>query len=257
VSAKTTTMHGIGLFDFTRQVGRIDLSMANGALQEVLTPAALYLRSEPPAGSAQATAAAAVDAAADKGWSKVETARLSDGNLVSGGSTDPGMAFAMLGGVQQDVKLVGQEKVRDVPVAHYHGTLDLAAAANALPAAPAAKPGAPADPAAAGLAADTAADKKALTNAAHTFLSPKIPFDAYLDADGRLRRFVATFTFVVPGPAKTAAEVVSATDLFGFGIPVGVATPSGATVPGTPAVPAPDASRAPAATPGPSRSAHK
>jgi hypothetical protein len=243
VAAKTTTMHGTGLFDFSRQVGRIDLTMANGSLQEVLTPAALYLHSGPPAtGTATPTEAAAAAAAA-KGWSKVDIGRLSDGNLVSGGSTDPSMAFAMLGGVQPDVKFVGQDKVREVPVAHYQGTLDLAEAAAAA-VAPAGVPGAPADAAA---VANAAADKKALTNAAHTFLTPKIPFDVYLDADGRVRRFVAKFSFIVPGPGHVAAEVTSTTDLFAFGTPIDVATPAAAT-PSHPAG---------GATPSPSRSAHK
>ena len=239
VPSKTATMHGTGLFDFSRDVGKVDLTTAVGAIQEVLTPGALYVRSAP-------------QAAAVKGWYKSDTSRLSDGNLVLGGSTDPGIALAMLGGVQSDVKLVGQEKVRDVPVAHYQGTLDLGAAvAAAAPAAtsgtaPAATPGtAPVGQAA---AANTAADRKALSNAARSFLTPKIPFDAYLDGDGRLRRFVARFTYVVPGPSRVAIEVTSSTDLFGFGIPVVVSTPTAAAT--TPARPA-------AGTPSPSRSGHK
>ena len=231
VPSKTTTMHGTGLFDFSRDVGKVDLTTAVGAIQEVLTPGALYVRSAP-------------QAAAVKGWYKSDTSRLSDGNLVLGGSTDPGIALAMLGGVQSDVKLVGQEKVRDVPVAHYQGTLDLGAAVAA--AAPAATSGtAPVGQAA---AANTAADRKALSNAARSFLTPKIPFDAYLDGDGRLRRFVARFTYVVPGPSRVAIEVTSSTDLFGFGIPVVVSTPTAAAT--TPARPA-------AGTPSPSRSGHK
>lgn len=244
--AKSTTMHGTGLFDFGREIGKIDLTMANGGLQEVLTPSSLYLRTAPPG----APAAGGTSSTSGKGWSRIDISRLSDGNLISGGSTDPVMALAMLGGTAPDVRYLGQDVVRDVAVSHYQGTLDLAVAANA--AVP------PRDAAA---AANAAADKKALTNASHAFVSAKVPFDLYLDADGRVRRFAAKFSFVVPGPGKGAAEVTSTTDLYGFGIPVGVSTPSApapassagkpagtSTAPATPSAPG---------TPSPSRSAHK
>jgi hypothetical protein len=217
--ARTTTMHGAGLFDFGREIGRIDLTMANGALQEVLTPSALYLRSESAANPA---------ASAGKGWSKVDISRLSDGNLVSGGSTDPAVTFAMLGGVLQDVKYIGQDKVRDTQVAHYQGTLDLADAASvAVPTGD----------------ANAAADKKALSNAARTFTTTKVPFDAYLDDSGRLRRFVARFEFTVPGPAHAKATVTSATELYSFGVPVGVIAPQTPTTPTAPATPTPGSNR--------------
>ena len=38
--------------------------------------------------------------------------------------------------------------------------------------------------------ANAAADKKALSNAAHAFVTTKIPFDAFLDDSGRLRPVV-------------------------------------------------------------------
>jgi hypothetical protein len=261
-AAMTTTMHGTGFFDFSRSVGQMDLSTAKGSVQEVLTPAELFVRTAPPSTASHGqTQAAAPAAAADKGWMASDIGRVFDGNLVTGGSTDPGMVFAMLGGVQPDVKLVGQEKVRDVQVAHYHGTLDLADAANALSApsvgpsaGPAAKPSAPVDPAA---AANAAADKKALTNASRAFRTTKIPFDAYLDGDGRLRRFVASFSFVVPGPNKVVAEVSSATDLFGFGIPVNVVTPSVSATSRPARAGTPTPTHSAAGTPSPSRSAHK
>lgn len=255
-AAKTTTMQGSGLFDFGRRIGKIDLTVAGGGLQEVLTPASLYLRTAPPA----AQAAGGPTTTSGKGWERVDIGRLSDGNLVSGGSTDPVMALAMLGGASPDVKYVGQDVVRDTPVAHYQGTLDLADAANASVTA---------RDSASASAAD-AADKKALTNASRAFLTTKVPFDVYLDSDGRLRRFVARFSFAVPGPGKVAAEVTSSTELFAFGIPVGVSTPS-APSPTTPATPGKTpatsgktpatAGKTPGApdrdTPSPSRSAHK
>jgi hypothetical protein len=210
---QTLTMHGTGLVDFGKQVGSIDLTVPTGTLNEVLTPATVYLRrSARPA----TPKAAAVPASA---WSRMATAAVSDGNLISGGATDPSLVFAMLGGAQPGVKYVGQDVVRGVPVAHYQGTLDLTQAAGALTAAASAKTT---------TGADAAADKKALTNAAGAFTTTKVPFDAYLDAQGRMRRFVATFSFVEGGASKPVAQVTSATELYGFGTPVTVVTPTGA-----------------------------
>ncbi|MEZ0113667.1 hypothetical protein ABH920_007701 [Catenulispora sp. EB89] len=230
VAPQTLTMHGAGLFDFTKQVGSVGLTVPTGALDEVLTPATVYVRRSATAATATA---AAVPASA---WSRTATAEVPDGDVISGGVTDPALIFAMLGGVQPGVREVGQEVVRGVPVVHYQGTLDLAQAASAL-TGPASAKGAAAE------AADAVADKQALTNAAHAFTTTKVPFDAYLDAQGRLRRFVATFSFLEGGPTKPVAQVTSATELYGFGTPVTVAAPktTPATTPATtsPTTPAP------------------
>lgn len=214
-AAATKTMHGSGLFDFGKQIGRVDLTMPNGGLQEVLTPSTLYLR--PSSDSADGSLSGS-------GWTRVDVGRLGDGNLVSGGSTDPAMAVALLGGATPDVRYVGPDDVRGAAVAHYEGTLDLVDAASAAPA-----PGGD---------ATAAADKKALTNAAHAFVTTRVPFDVYLDAQGRVRRFVARFQFVIPGTAHTVAQVTSATEFYGFGVPVAESVPvSPATTP-APAGPA-------------------
>lgn len=216
VAPQTLTMHGAGLFDFAKQVGSVGLTVPTGALDEVLTPATVYVRRSAKAATATA---AAVPASA---WSRTGTAAIPDGDVISGGVTDPSLIFAMLGGVQPGVLDVGQEVVRGVPVAHYQGTLDLAQAASALSGPASAKDAE---------AADAAADKQALTNAAHAFTTTKVPFDAYLDAQGRLRRFVATFSFLEGGPTKPVAQVTSATELYGFGTPVTVVAPK--TTPAT------------------------
>jgi hypothetical protein len=208
---RTTTMHGTGLFDFGKEIGRVDLSMPSGGLQEVLTPGTLYLRSsdESPDGSLSG-----------KGWERIDIGRLGDGNLVSGGSTDPAMAVALLGGATPDVRYVGPDTVRGTAVAHYEGTLDLVDAATAAQAP----------------AGDTraVADKTALSHAARAFVTTRVPFDAYLDAQGRLRRFVARFQFVMPNTAHAVAQVTSATELYGFGVPVAESVPVAPSAP-TPA----------------------
>jgi hypothetical protein len=228
--AQTLTMHGSGLVDFGKQVGAVDLTVPNGGLQEVLTPGTLYVRRAPAAQNA---------ASPVKGWTRMDTAKVSDGNLISGGATDPSLVFAMLGGTQQDVKYMGQDMVRGVPVAHYQGTLDLAQAAAALTGdvkgiASGAASGAAsakttgATTAAAVIQTPAAADEKALGNAARAFATTKVPFDAYLDAQGRLRRFVANFSYLLASPGKPVVHVTSATELYSFGTPVTVVAPTGA-----------------------------
>lgn len=209
--AQTLTMHGTGLFDLGKQVGALDLTVPTGTLNEVVTPAMVWVRR----GAAAATPTAA--AAPASAWSPTPTSQVSDGDMISGGATDPSLVFAMLGGVQPGVREVGQDVVRGVPVVHYQGTLDLAKAAAALTG-----------PASAGQKAQNSqkAQQQALTNAARAFTTTKVPFDAYLDAQGRLRRFVAQFSFSEGGPSKPVAQVTSATELYSFGTPVTVVMPA-------------------------------
>lgn len=237
--AKSVTMHGTGAFDFGKQMGTLDVAVANGGVQEVLTPPALYMR----------TAAAPNAATSAKGWQKVDAAKSSDGNLLSGGATDPALVLAMLAGTRPGVQFVGQDQVRGVPVAHYRGTLDLQQAAKA------------ADPAGV-RPADAAVARRALATAARAFTSSQVPFDAYLDEQGRLRRFVGVFSFAVPGPAKSVVQVSSATELFGFGTPVtvtvpAVAPPAAGTSAGTPGQTPHTAPAAPSAHPSSPTGTHK
>lgn len=226
-AAQNLSMHGSGQFDFGKRIGSLDLTMPSGALNEVMTPSTLYVRR---------AAAAAVPASA---WSQTPTAQVSDGDLISGGATDPSLVFAMLGGVQSGVREVGQDTVRGVPVVHYQGTLDLGQAAAAL--------GGPAS-AKSTNSADAVTDKQALTNASQAFTTTKVPFDAYLDAQGRVRRFVATFAFMENTATKAVAQVTSATELYGFGTPVAVVTPS--VPPPAPKTAPKTVPKAPESTPG-------
>ncbi|NUP46457.1 MAG: hypothetical protein HOW97_03955 [Catenulispora sp.] len=222
--AESTTMHGTGAFDFAKQMGTLDVAVAGGSVQEVLTSPALYMR----------TTSAPNAATSAKGWQKVDAAKSSDGNLVSGGATDPALVLAMLAGTRPGVQFVGQDQVRGVPVAHYRGTLDLQQAAQA------------ADPAGV-RPADAAVARRALATAARAFTSSQVPFDAYLDEQGRLRRFVGLFSFTLPGSAKTVVQVTSATELFGFGTPVTVTVP--AVAPPAAATPGHSPHTAPSAPP--------
>lgn len=197
---KTDQFSGTGAFDFAKQLGSITLTVppdvnAHSTLDEVITPTTLYMRPTGQGGK----------------WVQVDSSKLADGDLISAGYTSPILAFALLRGAGEaggSVKYAGQDKVYDVPVAHYTGTLDLASAASAAPAP----------------------ENAALSAAGRSFTTKAVPFDVYLDAQGRVLRFVAHFQFPAPSPQKGTVSIVSSTDLYDLGKPVSVSAPAAADV---------------------------
>ena len=94
---------------------------------------------------------------------------------------------------------------------HYRGVTDIARAARA--AAPAARGAAGA--------------------AAKGFTVTRVPFDAWLDGQGRLRQLSQRFTFSSGGTKQGAGQnvtVVSTTRFDGFGVPVPVTMPRPADI---------------------------
>lgn len=197
-NGKTDQFSGTGAFDFTEQLGSIRLTVppdvnAHSTLDEIVTPTTLYMR---PTGSTGK-------------WVRVDSSRLADGDLISAGYTSPILAFAMLYGAGASggsVAYVGQDRVYDVPVAHYSGTLDLAAAAKAAPAP----------------------ENAALVAASASFSKKSVPFDVFLDAQGRVLRFVAHLQYAAPAPEKGNVTIVSSTDLYDLGKKVAVTAPASA-----------------------------
>lgn len=119
-------------------------------------------------------------------------------------ASDPTGSLEALESVSDDVEEVGQEDVRGEPTTRYRGTIDAAEQADRLGGA-------------LGELAGQGLDPAALQAA---------PFEAWIDDDGRLRRFVVTLEL----PASEATQgqsVTSATtmELFDFGVTVDVAAP--------------------------------
>ncbi|WP_336320658.1 hypothetical protein [Streptomyces lavendofoliae] len=189
------TIRGEGAYDFVRRHGRLrvvlpeDPSGADGhrPITELLAPGALYMKNR------------GAGVPADK-WVRVDTTTLEDGNLVTGGATDPAAAAELLRGAR-DVSYVGEEELAGVRVVHYRGVSDLGRAARA------------ASPQVRG----------ALQAAAKGFARDAVPFDAYLDGEGRLRKVRHQFSFANQG--RTVA-VSSTTLLYEFGAPVDVRLPA-------------------------------
>ncbi|MCZ9346099.1 hypothetical protein NGM37_51115 [Streptomyces sp. TRM76130] len=190
------TIRGEGVYDFAGRRGRLTVRLPQdaagtsdrGPITELLVPGALFMKNRGagvPAGK----------------WVRVETASLSDGNLVTGGATDPLAAAEVLRGTREAVYL-GRTAVAGVPVRHYRGTADLARAAER----------------AAGSA------RTSLRAAAKGFATAQVPFDAYLDDRGRVRKVRHRFGFV-NGQWRSTVEVASTTLLYDFGVPVTVRLP--------------------------------
>lgn len=188
------TIRGEGAYDFVKRHGRLKVVLpedpagtdGHRPITELLAPGALYMKNR------------GAGVPADK-WVRVDTTTLEDGNLVTGGATDPAAAAELLRGAQ-DVRLVGEEELAGVPVVHYRGVSDLGRAARA------------ASPQVRG----------ALAAAAKGFAKDAVPFDVYLDREGRLRKVRHQFSFANQG--RTVA-VASTTLLYDFGAPVVVTLP--------------------------------
>ncbi|MET9431349.1 hypothetical protein [Streptomyces sp. NPDC003036] len=188
------TIRGEGAYDFAARHGQLKVVLPKDAaggsrhrpITELLAPGALYMKNR------------GAGVPADK-WVRVDTTTLADGNLVTGGATDPAAAAELLRGAER-VTYVGEEELAGVPVTHYRGVTDLGRAARA------------ASPQVRG----------ALAAAAKGFAKDAVPFDAYLDREGRLRKVRHRFSFTNEG--RTVA-VASTTLLYDFGVPVVVRLP--------------------------------
>ncbi|MGW4561470.1 hypothetical protein ACWEN3_03350 [Streptomyces sp. NPDC004561] len=190
------TIRGRGVYDYRHRLGQLTVVLPEdpaGAsehrpITELLAPGALFMKNR---GAGVPT---------DK-WVRVETASLSDGNLVTGGATDPYAAAEVLRGTRE-AAFVGRTEVGGIAVRHYRGTADLSRAARYA-------------------SADVRAS---LAAAAKGFATAEVPFDVYLDDQGRIRKLRQRFSFV-NGRQKTPVAVASTLLLYDFGAPVDVRLP--------------------------------
>jgi hypothetical protein len=190
------TIRGEGVYDFEGRLGRLKVRLpqdpagpsAHRPITELLAPGALFMKNR----------GAGVP---DDKWVRVETASLSDGNLVTGGATDPLAAAEVLRGTRT-ATFVGRTELAGTEVRHYRGTADLARAARDA----------------------SGANKNALAAAADGFATTEVPFDAYLDDEGRIRKVRHRFSFS-NGRDEGTVAVASTTLLYDFGATVRVRLP--------------------------------
>ncbi|OKJ12042.1 hypothetical protein AMK19_14290 [Kitasatospora sp. CB01950] len=197
---KKAVFHGTGGYDYVKRLGRLEIDVPPGAatsgkITEVVLPGTVYLQNS--------------GAKIPEGkWVKLDVRQLPDGNLVSSGATDPATAAGALRGAQT-AELVGSETVDGVELKHYKGSLDLSKAADAT----------------GGRGAD------GLRMAGQTFTVKEVPYEVWLDGQGRMHKVVENFTFAgVAGStaAKDQVKVVSSLSLTDFGKPVEAAEPPAA-----------------------------
>ncbi|MDJ0345111.1 hypothetical protein QMK19_31330 [Streptomyces sp. H10-C2] len=204
---------GSGGFDYGKGRGELRITLPRDAagaqehhpVTELMTPGSLYMKDR------------GEGVPADK-WVRVDTTQLSDGNLVTGGATDPLAAAELLRGARK-VELVGEETFLGVRVRHFRGSTDIARAARSA----------------------SPATRGPLAAAAKGFTVTEVPFDVYLDAQGRPRKVSQRFTFSSDPSAKQVRQsgkpgtprdvtVTSTTVLDTFGTPVNVVLPKSADI---------------------------
>ncbi|MET8792312.1 hypothetical protein [Streptomyces pseudogriseolus] len=191
------TIRGEGVYDYRKRLGRLKVRLPQdpaGAAEdrpitELLAPGALYMKNR----------GAGVP---DDKWVRVDTATLSDGNLVTGGATDPFAAAEVLRGTRA-ATFVGRTEVAGARVRHYRGTADLEAASQAA----------------------SEVNRGPLGAAAKGFATARVPFDVYLDDEGRIRKIRHRFSFV-NGERQEPVAVASTTLLYDFGAPADVRLPA-------------------------------
>ncbi|MEW2548990.1 hypothetical protein AB0910_25025 [Streptomyces sp. NPDC047002] len=195
------TIRGEGGYDFRRRIGSLTVTLPKDPtgspehrpITELLSPALLYMKNRGagvPAGK----------------WVRIDSATLADGNLVTGGATDPLTAAELLGSAGK-VSFAGTEDLAGTSVRHYRGVADLGAAARG--------------------AAPYARGALAAAVRGKGFGSAAVPFDAYVDGEGRLRKVRQRFTYLNQGRPVTVA---STTVLYGFGARVLVRLPPAADI---------------------------
>lgn len=222
------TIHGEGVFDYRSRTGELQVMLPEdpGAergepVTELFVPGSLYMKNR------------GAGVPADK-WVRVTIAALPDGNLVTGGATDPITAAALLRGVRSAEDL-GEVEVGGEVLRRYRGVTDIADAAEA---------------------ATDEHGREQLAAAVHGFADTAVPFDAYLDEAGLLRKVSHHFSFAqvrAEDPAAAGADgvaagrgeavgqaadtapdepvvVTSTTVLHGFGSPVEILMPDPADI---------------------------
>ncbi|MFI6347659.1 hypothetical protein [Streptomyces sp. NPDC050560] len=196
------TIRGEGVYDYRARTGRLKVLLPpdpggteeHRPITELLAPGALYMKHR----------GAGVP---DDKWVRVDTASLTDGNLVTGGATDPLTAAQILRGAGQ-VTYVGSVDLAGVRVRHFRGVADLGSAARAV---------------------GEGSGGASLAAAAKGFSRTRVPFDVYLDGDGRIRKLRHRFSYD-NGEGARPVEVTSVVLLYDFGAGAEVALPEAAEI---------------------------
>lgn len=191
VQGKPLEIRGTGAFDYAAKEGSLELTLPMGTVEQRVLDGNVYLALSQQPGT----------------FYELSLAEVQGTSL--GGSTDPSASFASLQAVTDDVEEVGEEEVRGEDTTHYRGTLDVEKALETL-----------------GGAAKQVAEATLGRAGVDT-----VPFDAWVDDDGRLRKYVQVLE-VPAGPTTGGQPVESTTtlELFDYGTDVDVRKPPAGTI---------------------------
>ena len=190
VAGKQLTIKESGASDPARQLGEVQFSatppgQAPVSVQERLVGGDLYVQDPRQSGS----------------FYKLAVSDLVGTSLAS--SADPTAGFQALKAASSDVRKAGTELVRGTRTTHYTGTYDAKAALDKVD----------------GVA------KQLLSATLKGSDVSSVPFDAYIDDQGRVRKMVTTTTLT---PSATAGQPVKTTtelEIYDFGTPVTTTAP--------------------------------
>jgi hypothetical protein len=188
VGSVSIDLKGEGVFDYANSLGHLTMTVpaSAGKLDEIVVKNKLYLQLP-----GQGTAYYALDRAAIAG-------------TTLGAAADPTSGLQTLNALSDDVKSVDKVAVRGATTTHYRGTLDLTRAAALV----------------------TGLAKTALQSLIRSGAASQVPFDAYIDSAGRLRKLVQSITTTSPKLPGQKIHVLSTVELYDFGTPVVVHTPT-------------------------------
>ena len=184
---KAIDITGVGAFRLDGTLGSFAVTLNAGSgqpltLEERTVGGLLYLKA-PPLGDS---------------YYSLKTDALLGTSLGQG--TDPTLGLKLLKGAAEDVTVVGQEQVRGEQTTHYKGTYQLRKAVTAL-------------------GGDL---PKAFATQLTASGDTPVPFDAYVDDKGRLRKLVTVSTVTTQGRSVVSTAT---TELYDFGAPVDVQAP--------------------------------
>lgn len=134
-----------------------------------------------------------------------EQAGMDFGSMMQSGTSDPSQMLEWLRGVSGDVQVVGEEDVRGAPATHYKGNIDFNKVADQAPAE---------------LREQMKTSIDAMTEAVGT---STLPFEVWIDEQGRAVRMVQSFDF--EQGATAGASMSMTIDIFDFGTDVDIEIP--------------------------------
>jgi hypothetical protein len=194
VGSQTLVLDSTGKIDFLRGIGEQDVNLTVG--QDSLSMTILQDRRAAYVNLGQ-------DIGPGKSWMK-----LSASDLSAFGGQDPTTTAALLPGAST-ARLVGRETVRGTPTTHYRAVVDIPAAQRAA----------------------TGPTAQLLAQFRRLVTTRTLPYDAWLDADGRATKVVFAMA-LRPGAATGGKRVRTRVTLefFGWGEPVEVFFPDPSAV---------------------------